>query len=31
MDDIAAYLDEFGNRLPETLTREQRKTRAALG
>ena len=31
MDDIAGYLDDFGNRVPDTLTREQRKTRAALG
>ena len=31
MDDIAGYLDDFGNRLPDTLTREHRKTRAALG
>ena len=31
MDDIAGYLDDFGNRVPDTLTGEQRKTRAALG
>jgi phosphoenolpyruvate carboxykinase (GTP) len=31
MDDIAGYLGEFGDRLPDALTQEQRKTRAALG
>jgi phosphoenolpyruvate carboxykinase (GTP) len=31
MDDIAGYLDEFGERVPDALTREQQKTRAALG
>jgi len=31
MDEIAGYLDDFGNRVPDTLTGEQRKTRAALG
>ena len=31
MDDIAGYLGEFGSRLPDALSREQQKTRAALG
>jgi phosphoenolpyruvate carboxykinase (GTP) len=31
MDDIASYLNEFGNRVPDALIREQQKTRAALG
>jgi phosphoenolpyruvate carboxykinase (GTP) len=31
MDDIAGYLGGFGNRVPDQLTREQQKTRAALG
>jgi len=31
MDDIAGYLDEFGSRLPDALSREQQRTRAALG
>jgi phosphoenolpyruvate carboxykinase (GTP) len=30
MDDIAGYLGEFGSRLPDALSREQQKTRAAL-
>ena len=30
LDDIAGYLGEFGSRLPDTLTLEHRKTRAAL-
>ena len=31
MDDIGGYLGEFGNRVPDALAREQKKTRGALG